>query len=154
VATPFDPSLLQHTSRRIEGRATESEIYEYASVIGKFTYSACVARPDIAFATSTWARFMSNPTDTQQKGLKRLPRICETPKKSYQISESERTPTRFAQQPGAICGRRRKLRVRSRRAKVSHRLRDFHGRRSGDLTITSSNYYYESFRGCRVCSGT
>jgi hypothetical protein len=33
-----------------------------------------MARPDIAFATSIWARFMSNPTDIQQKGLKRLPR--------------------------------------------------------------------------------
>jgi hypothetical protein len=74
MATPFDSSLLQHTFRRIEGYATKNEIYEYALIIGKFIYSAYMARPDIAFAISIWARFISNPTDIQQKGLKRLPR--------------------------------------------------------------------------------
>jgi hypothetical protein len=52
-----------------------------------------MARPDIAFAISTWARFISNPTNTQQKGLKRLPRyLRNTTKKAIKYRNVKEHP--------------------------------------------------------------
>ncbi|RYP37869.1 hypothetical protein DL768_010826 [Monosporascus sp. mg162] len=71
--TPFVKDHLKHAVRH-NGEASKEDTFEYASLVGKFNFSSCISRPDTAFATSTWARFMSNPSPRHQECIKRLPR--------------------------------------------------------------------------------
>jgi hypothetical protein len=77
VANPMDPGMLSETYPN-EGKSTEKETHDYASLVGKFNFSSCMLRIDTAFATSTWARFMSNPSQAHQQGLKRVPRYLRS----------------------------------------------------------------------------
>lgn len=71
--TPFVPDHKQYTVQN-QGTATKDETFEYASLVGRFNFSSCVTRPDTAYTTSTWARFMSNPSPEHIDCIKRLPR--------------------------------------------------------------------------------
>jgi hypothetical protein len=53
---------------------------EYMSIIGSVQYIAVVTRPDIAFAASTLARFMSCPTNQLMNCARRLLRYLNTTK--------------------------------------------------------------------------
>ncbi|RYP46575.1 hypothetical protein DL769_011380 [Monosporascus sp. CRB-8-3] len=74
--TPFVKEHLSHATR-YEGKADKQDIFNYASLVGKFNFSSCITRPDTAFATSTWARFMSNPSPKHRECIKRLPRYLK-----------------------------------------------------------------------------
>jgi hypothetical protein len=45
---------------------------EYATIVGELQYAATITRPDIAFAVSTLARFMSNPGKRHMEAAKHL----------------------------------------------------------------------------------
>lgn len=55
-----------------EGLATPSEINRYQRKVGSLLYAAVNTRPDIAFATSRLARFLSNPSQEHQKAADRV----------------------------------------------------------------------------------
>jgi hypothetical protein len=59
---------------------SKAEHSEYMSIIGSVQYVAVVTRPDIAFAASTLARFMSCPTNHLMNCAKRLLRYLNTTK--------------------------------------------------------------------------
>ncbi|RYP70033.1 hypothetical protein DL771_005724 [Monosporascus sp. 5C6A] len=71
--TPFVKDYLKHAVRH-DGVASKEDTFEYASLVGKFNFFSYITRPDTAFATSTWARFMGNPSPRHQECIKRLPR--------------------------------------------------------------------------------
>ena len=55
-----------------DGLATLLEINKYQRKIGSLLYAAVNTRPDIAFATSRLARFLSNPSQEHQKAADRV----------------------------------------------------------------------------------
>lgn len=71
--TPFVKDHMKF-AERYNGLAEKEDIFEFASTVGRYNFSSCISRPDTAFATSTWARFMSNPSPKQQQSIKRLSR--------------------------------------------------------------------------------
>jgi hypothetical protein len=71
VSTFFEPGMLAETVPYAD-KATPEEITAYASMVGKFIFSLCQLKPDTAFATSIWARFMSNLSPAHLAGLKRV----------------------------------------------------------------------------------
>jgi hypothetical protein len=55
-----------------DGLATPPEITKYQRKIGSLLYAAVNTRPDIAFATSRLARFLSNPSQEHQRAADRV----------------------------------------------------------------------------------
>ena len=55
-----------------EGLATPAEINRYQRKVGSLLYAAVNTRPDIAFATSRLARFLSNPSQEHQQAADRV----------------------------------------------------------------------------------
>ncbi|KAL6152339.1 hypothetical protein ACJQWK_04811 [Exserohilum turcicum] len=55
-----------------DGLATPPEINKYQRKIGSLLYAAVNTRPDIAFATSRLARFLSNPSQEHQRAADRV----------------------------------------------------------------------------------
>jgi len=76
VATPFEPGMMTATEQ-YEGSTGRDETSEYAQIVGRYNFSAYILRPDISFAVSTWARFMSNPSPEHIQGVKRVPRYIK-----------------------------------------------------------------------------
>ncbi|KAL2138857.1 hypothetical protein VTI28DRAFT_6095 [Corynascus sepedonium] len=52
-----------------EGQASTREITDYLRNIGSLLYAAVITRPDIAFAISRLARYMTNPGPIHQKAF-------------------------------------------------------------------------------------
>jgi hypothetical protein len=55
----------------IRGTGTDS-LPQYASLVGKLIYLITQTRPDIAFATGIWLRFLMNPTAAQYNEVKHI----------------------------------------------------------------------------------
>jgi len=55
-----------------EGQASTREITDYLRNIGSLLYAAVITRPDIAFAISRLARYMTNPGPIHQKAVDRV----------------------------------------------------------------------------------
>lgn len=75
--TPFVTDHKKKAVRREKGNAIKEETFEYASLVGRFNFSSCISRLDTAYATSIWARFMSNPSLDHQECIKRLSRYLK-----------------------------------------------------------------------------
>lgn len=55
-----------------EGLASPSEINRYQRKIGSLLFAAVTTRPDVAFATSRLARFLTNPGETHHRAADRV----------------------------------------------------------------------------------
>ncbi|KAI0995909.1 Copia protein, partial [Podosphaera aphanis] len=67
IAAGFDVFLVPN-----DGAATAAQIKEYQSKVGSLLYLAVHTRPDIAFACSSFSRYLSNPSLQHLKGLDRI----------------------------------------------------------------------------------
>ncbi|KAI1006218.1 hypothetical protein K3495_g2000 [Podosphaera aphanis] len=67
IAAGFDVFLVPN-----DGAATVAQIKEYQSKVGSLLYLAVHTRPDIAFAWSSFSRYLSNPSLQHLKGLDRI----------------------------------------------------------------------------------
>ncbi|KAE8231736.1 hypothetical protein CF326_g3244 [Tilletia indica] len=76
VDTPMTAAL-QGIGPRTDGQATAAEITLFACLIGCLMWAAQGTRPDIAYAVSRLARFMSNPRPEHIIGAKRLVRYLK-----------------------------------------------------------------------------
>lgn len=76
VTTPMEAGILVNVVPN-EGKADQETTNKYAGLAGRCIYPSIITRPDIAFAASTWARFMANPSEQHVRGLKRLPRYLQ-----------------------------------------------------------------------------
>ena len=70
VSTPTNPTS-KLTANKNE-TASQDFTRLYQAMVGSVNYLATVSRPDISFATSRIARYMSNPSDEHMKELHRL----------------------------------------------------------------------------------
>jgi hypothetical protein len=74
VGTPMDPgsypTAVQH--RGPEPGMDRAGKEQYQAIIGSLIYLTTQTRPDLAFATNLWARFMADPTEEQLQGAKRI----------------------------------------------------------------------------------
>nr|ANM86643.1 putative integrase [Cladonia uncialis subsp. uncialis]AUW30833.1 putative integrase - catalytic core [Cladonia uncialis subsp. uncialis] len=70
VSTPTSPSVKLKANK--DETATQDFTRLYQAMVGSVNYLATVSRPDISFATSRAARYMSNPSDDHMKELHRL----------------------------------------------------------------------------------
>jgi len=57
---------------REDGKATKTEIHDYASMLGCLLWIAQCTRPDISYAVSKLARYMANPSLDHFKAAKRI----------------------------------------------------------------------------------
>jgi hypothetical protein len=71
--------------------AIPSDINKYQRKIGSLLFAAVTTRPDIAFATSRLARFLSNPSSKHQKAADRvLLYLMDTKTKALQLGGGDR----------------------------------------------------------------
>ena len=71
VSTPVSPSAMVEAQSN-PGKATAEETLAYQTTIGQIIYPTTRTRPDVAFAASLWARFMSNPTPAHAREVSRV----------------------------------------------------------------------------------
>ena len=76
AVTPMEPGAMAHAMPR-QDKATPAEIKRYQQMVGQVIYPSTRTRPDIAFAASIWARFMANPSPSQQSALERIFRYLQ-----------------------------------------------------------------------------
>ena len=77
VKTPAAGTLLSHSmspSDDDEVIKTQMKDVPYREAVGSLLFTACVSRPDIAFATGRAAQFQTNPGPEHWKGVKRVMR--------------------------------------------------------------------------------
>ena len=72
VATPIEKAPLSVVEGEGEDHDPQEKATDYAHIVGKLMYAACVTRPDIQYAVSFWSRFLSKPTEEHSKRLKRV----------------------------------------------------------------------------------
>ena len=71
VTTPLDPGASE-TLVPYQGTASEDQIKQYQSLIGRINYLATQTRCDIAFTASILSRFLVNPAPVHMKSAKRV----------------------------------------------------------------------------------
>ncbi|KAL1973313.1 hypothetical protein VTN31DRAFT_5948 [Thermomyces dupontii] len=70
VQTPLSHDASEY--RRYQGLASAEDVHRYQRKIGALIYPATMTRPDIAFAASLLARFMTNPSPFHEREVDRL----------------------------------------------------------------------------------
>lgn len=70
VATPMDSARLEAVGP--EHMATASQLHTYQSVVGSLMYAMLGTRLDLAYFVSVLSRYVSNPTVTHRKAVKRI----------------------------------------------------------------------------------
>ena len=68
---PVSPSALHHAAVADE-KAPAERIHEFQKLVGQIIYPATRTRPDLAFASALWARYMHNPSADQLRELKKV----------------------------------------------------------------------------------
>ena len=71
VSVPIDKTLTEDETEEI------CNLNEYQCIIGKLIYLQTMTRPDLAYAVSQAARFMSKPKQIHHKAVKRLLRYLK-----------------------------------------------------------------------------
>ena len=77
VGTPVTANAMA-VATTSEERSPESLIRDYQRKIGQIIYPATRTRPDLSFAASLWARFMSNPSAEHHRELQRVFRYLKS----------------------------------------------------------------------------
>ena len=71
VSTPITPTAVAEAVAN-PGRATAEATHAYQQMIGQMIYPSTRTRPDIAFASGLWAKYMSNPSPMHAKEATRV----------------------------------------------------------------------------------
>lgn len=77
--------------KKYNGKATASELYCFQRLVGKYIFSSCMIRCDIAQASSQMARFMCNPSPRNHLHMLRIPQyLSSCPEKGLLYEKNHR----------------------------------------------------------------